>query len=280
MPRSTATTWRRSGRSTSRTRTTKTTSCATSARRSPSSGNTGAISSRCCSARPSSSTPKSSERRSLILVNPGLAPKRASVYDHVHRLPAQRSQRDHAAAPAFAERDPPRPHRLAQFHRRRGREHHLRPRRHGADAARHLAQSRQPGQRPGDQPLRPRPAAGRDPERHVFRARLHRGRGRQARQARDAVGALLARLLAARLWRGRPAAALRLAHARHRQRLADVCLSLGHDARGAGEVPRLGRRPLRSHHDRVRRIRSTASRCSRPSPFSCRCCGRASAPSP
>ena len=46
-------------------------------------------------------------------------------------------------------------------------------------------------------------------------------------------------------------AALRLAHARHRQRLADVCLSLGHDARGAGEVPRLRWRSVRSHHDRV-----------------------------
>ena len=63
--------------------------------------------------------------------------------DHVHGLPAERSERDHAAAQAFAERHPLRPHRQGQFHRRRRREHHVRPGRHGADAERHLAQSRQ-----------------------------------------------------------------------------------------------------------------------------------------
>ena len=74
---------------------------------------------------------------------------------------------------------------------------------------------------------------GRDPQRHVFRARLHRGQRKASGCASaDAVRALPVRLLAAGLRRRRPAAALRLAHARHRQRLADVCLSLGHDARG------------------------------------------------
>ena len=77
----------------------------------------------------------------------------------VHRLPPERSERDHAAASPFAQCHPLRPHRQHEFHRRRGREHHLRPRRHGADAARHLAQSRQPGRRSRDQSQRARPAA-------------------------------------------------------------------------------------------------------------------------
>ena len=90
-----------------------------------------------------------SERRSLILVNPGLAPQARHRQHDVHGLPAERRQRDHAAAPAFAERDPLRPDRQGQFHRRRRRGHHLRPGRHGADADRHLAQPRHRRQRAG-----------------------------------------------------------------------------------------------------------------------------------
>ena len=47
-------------------------------------------------------TTETSERRSLVLVNPGLAPQRATRHDPVCRLSPERSRRDHAAAPAFA----------------------------------------------------------------------------------------------------------------------------------------------------------------------------------
>jgi gentisate 1,2-dioxygenase len=61
---------------------------------------------------------ESSERRSLILVNPGLAPKRASV-STMYTAYRLNDPNDHAAAPALAERHPPGP--LArQLHRRRG----------------------------------------------------------------------------------------------------------------------------------------------------------------
>ena len=84
-----------------------------------------------------------SERRSLILVNPGLAPRRATVSDDVHGLPAQRCRTRSCRRTALAQRDPLRPDGQRQFHRRRGREHRVRPGRHGADAERHLAQPRQ-----------------------------------------------------------------------------------------------------------------------------------------
>ena len=45
-------------------------------------------------------TTQSSERRSLILVNPGLAPRRASVSTMYTAYRLERSQRDHAATPA------------------------------------------------------------------------------------------------------------------------------------------------------------------------------------
>ena len=48
-------------------------------------------SSRCSTARPNSSRTESSERRSLILVNPGLAPKPRLGQHDVHRLPPERS---------------------------------------------------------------------------------------------------------------------------------------------------------------------------------------------
>ena len=94
---------------------------------------------------------ETSERRSLVLVNPGPGAAAGHGLDAVRRLPRQRSGRDHAAAPPFAERHSPRAHRLDELHRRRGREHRVRPRRSGADAARHLAQPRQPGRRAGHQ---------------------------------------------------------------------------------------------------------------------------------
>ncbi len=89
--------------------------------------------------------------------------------DHVHGLSPERRQRDHAAAQAFAERDPVRPEGQGQFHRRRRREHRVRSGRHGADAERYLAQSRHGGGRAGAQSFGARLPAGRDPERGSFR---------------------------------------------------------------------------------------------------------------
>ena len=129
--------------------------------------------------------------------------------DHVHRLSAERPARGDAAAQAFAERDPLRVDRQGKFHRGRRRKHHLRPRRHGADAERHLAQSRQCRERARDQPLGARPAAGRDPERDPFRPRLHRVGRRQAGEAEGADRQRADRLFGAHLRPWRAEAALR-----------------------------------------------------------------------
>ena len=112
-PTSAATTWRRSGRSTNRTRTMRTTSCATSARPSPSSGNTRT------DIEPLLQRSAADQHQILRapFADPGQSGPCAQArlgLDHVYGLPAERSQRDHAAAPALAERDPPRPHRRAR----------------------------------------------------------------------------------------------------------------------------------------------------------------------
>ncbi len=119
-------------------------------------------SSRCCGAPRNLITMDDSERRSLILVNPGLAPKRASVTTMYTAYRLNDPERDHAAAQALAERDPLRPDRQGQLHRRRGRGRGLRSRRHGADAERRLAQPRHRRRRAGGEPVGARPAAGRD----------------------------------------------------------------------------------------------------------------------
>jgi hypothetical protein len=91
---------------------------------------------------------ETSERRSLVLVNPGLAPQRATASTLVRRLSRQRSARNHAAAPPFAECDPPGTDGCHELHRSRRREHRVRTRRSRADAARHLAQPRQRAMNP------------------------------------------------------------------------------------------------------------------------------------
>ena len=83
-----------------------------------------------------------SERRSLILVNPGLAPKRATVNT---MYTAYRLNDPNEIMPPH--RHSPSAIRFGltgngKLHRRRRREHRLRPGRHGADAERHLAQPR------------------------------------------------------------------------------------------------------------------------------------------
>ena len=171
------------------------------------------------------------------LADPGQSGPRAQAGDrhhHVHGLSAERCQRDHAAAQAFAERRPLRAQGQGQFHRRRWREHRVRPGRHGADPERHLAQSRHRRRRAGAQSFGARFAAGRDAQCHPFRPRLFRGRERQAGAEEAADGALCARLFAAhlRLWRI-DAALRRQAEARRRLLLADVRVSLGDDARAA-----------------------------------------------
>ena len=188
-----------------------------------------------------------SERRSLILVNPGLAPRaRDRLEHHVHGLSAERRQRGDAAAPAFAERDPLRPDRQGQFHRRRRRGHHLRPGRHGADPERHLAQSRQRRKRAGGQSLGARPAAGRDAQRGPFRARLHRDGRRQAGQEEAADRDRAVRLLGAHLRLWRADAALRSSNNRGAGFSSPMYrLSLGDDARAARAPQGLGRRSLR-----------------------------------
>ena len=145
----------------------------------------------------------------------------------VHRLSAQRRQRGDAAAPALAQRDPLRLDRQGQFHRRRRRGHHLRAGRHGAHPGRHLAQPRQCRQRAGGQSLGARPAAGRDPQRGLFRARLYRDGRRQAGQEEAADRDRAVRLLRPRLRPRRPQAALPPASPRRRVLLADVRLPLG-----------------------------------------------------
>ena len=79
-------------------------------------------------------TTETSERRSLVLVNPGMAPQRATastLYVAYRLNDPQEIMPPHRHSP---ECDPARPHRRLELHRRRGREHHLRARRHGADA--------------------------------------------------------------------------------------------------------------------------------------------------
>ena len=129
-----------------------------------------------------------SERRSLILVNPGLAPKRATVstmYTAYRLNDANEIMPPHKP---FAERRPLWLEGQGQFHRRRWREHRVRPRRHGADAERHLAQPRHRRKRAGAQSFGARSAAGGNAQRRPLRARLQGRRERQARleEAADA----------------------------------------------------------------------------------------------
>ena len=95
-----------------------------------------------------------SERRSLILVNPGLrrgARPSATMYTAYRLNDANEVMPPHRHSPNA---DPLRADRQGQFHRRRRRGHHLRAGRHGAHAGRHLAQPRQCRERAGDQSLR------------------------------------------------------------------------------------------------------------------------------
>ena len=175
-----------------------------------------------------------SERRSVVLVNPGLAPVRATVTTlyTAYRLNDPR------------EIMPPHRHSInavrigltgaSNFTGVEGENIVFGAGRSGAHSGRRLAQSRQPGRRFRGQCERARSAAHRSAERGGLRAPLRGGRRRQAR----ADGAVLGRLFGAGLRPGRAVAPFRRPWARRRTVVADVRLSLGFDARAAGEVPR------------------------------------------
>ena len=121
-----------------------------------------------------------------------------------------------------------------------------------------------------------RPAVGRDAELDVFRARLHRGgRGQAGRRRRCSPSAFPSDYSQRIYGAGGLMPRFVYHQSRRRHGLADVCLSLRHDARGAGAVQATGtaiptKRIMIEYVDPT-----TGRRSSRPSPSSCRCCARA-----
>ena len=194
-----------------------------------------------------------SERRSLILVNPGLSPRRATVST---MYTAYRLNDPNEVMPPH--RHSPSAIRFGltgkgNFTGVGGEDITFGPGDMVLTPARHLAQPRQRRQRAGGQSFRARPAAGRDAQCGLFRARLYRDGRRQAGQEEAADRDRSDRLLRSRLRSRRAAAALPLAPSRRRDLLADVCLSLGDDAGADRAIQGLGRRSLRGAVDRIRR---------------------------
>ena len=194
-----------------------------------------------------------SERRSLILVNPGLSPRRATVST---MYTAYRLNDPNEVMP---------PHRHSPSAIRFGltgtgnftgverRGHHLRAGRHGAHPARHLAQSRQRRRRAGGQPLGTRSAAGRDAQRRLFRARLYRDGRRRAGKKKQQTARCPPDYSERVYGHGGLRAAFPRITSRRRALFAHVRLPLGADAR-ADRALRTGTAiPTRRSNDRVRR---------------------------
>ena len=205
-----------------------------------------------------------SERRSLILVNPGLAPTRATVST---MYSAYRLNDPNEVMPPH--RHSPNAIRLGltgsmNFTGVEGEDIVFGPGDMVLTPQGHLAQPRQQGRRASREPLRARPAAGRGAQRHLLRARLQGREGRPHGRREGTVRPLQRRLFGGGLRCRRPDALLRAPRARQRHRLADVRLPLGADARNAGGAPQPRRRPSRGPDGGIRRSHPRRPRCSGP----------------